>query len=175
MAMALDPKVRNEQLRKLAGVMILGDSSLTDELTDTEAKGLLDMGLLQADAAVDALLASFEPARLPPDDVEEMIAERMAPVRRFLSRINALVGKRRDLTPEQWTEELDGLRVAAVELPLPPEAPVSDSALSLLAHWPTEGDNLGFVLAILHVFGQGRSTEKHLRDDERTEQDREDE
>jgi hypothetical protein len=167
MAIALDPKMSNEQLRDLAAGVILGDSSLTDELTDQEAKSLLDIGLLQADAAVDALVASFDPAQLRPDDAEEMIAERMAPVRRFLGRINALVGKRRRLTFEQMTAELNGLRVVAEELPLPPEAPVSSSALSLLAHWPAETDNLGFVLAILHVFGPAHAAEDDAEDEPR--------
>jgi hypothetical protein len=167
----MDPDVRTEHLRNLAAVMILGASGLTDELTDTEARSLIDQGLLQADAAVDALLVSFDPAWLPPDDASELIAERMAPVRRFMGAINALVGKRHRMTPAEVYEELDALRAVAEKLPLPPEAPVSDSALSLLAHWPTEPDNLGFVLAILHVFGSGHGTEIDAGDDTRREQD----
>lgn len=163
----MDAKVSASQLKNLAVVMILGDAGLTDELTDKEAKSLLDMGIRQADAAVDALPVSSDPARLPPDEVDEMIAERIAPVRRFMRRINSLVGKRQDLTPEQMAEELDVLRTASQELPLPPEAPVSDSALSLLAHWPTETDNLGFVLAILHVFGPEHAAEDDAEDEPR--------
>jgi hypothetical protein len=162
----MDADVRTEELRNLAAVMILGDSSLTDELTDKEAKSLLDLGVQQANAAVDALLSS---SVLPPDNAEEMIAERMAPVRGFLGAINRIVGKRRGLTPEQMIEELESLRAAAQELPLRPEAPVSDSALSLLAHWPVETDNLGFVLAIRHAFGPGQSTENDTGADERRE------
>ncbi|MFN2169329.1 MAG: hypothetical protein ACK2U9_24105 [Anaerolineae bacterium] len=156
--------MRTEELRNLAAVMILGDSSLTDELTDKEAKSLLDLGVQQANAAVDALLSS---SVLPPDNAEEMIAERMAPVRGFLGAINRIVGKRRGLTPEQMTEELETLRAAAQELPLQPEAPVSDSALSLLAHWPAETDNLGFVLAMLHAFGPGQAAEIDTGDEPR--------
>lgn len=165
--MAVDPEVRTKQLKNLAAAMIMGDAGLTDELTDKEAKSLLDMGMQQADAAVDELLVSTDPARQLPDDAEEMIAERMAPVRHFLGRINALVGKRQGLTPQQMTGELEGLRAAAQELPLPPLAPVSDSALSLLAHWPTETDNLGFVLAILHVFGPGQAARSDAGDEPR--------
>jgi hypothetical protein len=167
MAMAMDPKVRTEQLKNLAAVMILGDAGLTDELTDKEAKSLLDMGMQQADAAVDALLASTGPEGLPPDEAEEMIAERMAPVRRFLGAVNALVGKRHGLASQQMIEELEALRAAAQELPLPPEAPVSDSALSLLAHWPTETETLGFVLAVLHVFGPEHVAEDDAGDESR--------
>lgn len=163
----MDTDVRTEELRNLAAVMILGDSSLTDELTDKEAKSVLDMGVQQANAAVDALLLSVDAVQLPPDEAREMLAERVAPVRRFVGRINALVGKRRDLVPEQVREELEALRAIAAELPLQPEAPVGDSALSLLAHWPTETDNLGFVLAMLHAFGPGQGTEHDARDEPR--------
>ena len=159
--------VKTEELRNLAAVMILGDSSLTDELTDKEAKSVLDLGVQQANAAVDALLVSVDGVQLLPVEAREMLVERVAPVRRFVARINALVGKRRDLTPEQMTEELEVLRTTAQELPLWPEAPVSDSALSLLAHWPSEADNLGFVLAILHAFGPGRGTEHDAGDEPR--------
>lgn len=170
----MDPDVSTEHLRNVAAVMILGASGLTDQLTDKEARSLLDQGMLQAEAAVDALMVSFDPAWLPPDDANEMIAERMTPVRRFMGAINALAGKRHSMTPAQVYEELDALRTVAEELPLPPEAPVSDSALSLLAHWPTEPDNLGFVLAILHVFGSEHGTEIGAGDDTRRERDRED-
>jgi hypothetical protein len=163
----MDADVRTEELRNLAAVMILGDSSLTDELADKEAKSVLDLGVQQANAAVDALLLSVDAAKLPPDEAREMLAERMAPVRGFMGAINRIVGKRRGLTPEQMTEELETLRAAAQELPLQPEAPVSDSALSLLAHWPAETDNLGFVLAMLHAFGPGQAAEIDTGDEPR--------
>ena len=144
--------VKTEQLRNLAAVMILGSSELTDELTDMEARSLIDQCLLQTEAAVDALLVSADPAELSPEDAGEMVAERVAPVRRFMGAVNALVGKRRRSTPDQMLEELNALVAVVEELPLPQGAPVSDGALSLLAHWPAERDNLGFVLALLHVF-----------------------
>jgi hypothetical protein len=163
----MDADVRIEELRNLAAVMILGDSSLTDELTDKEAKSVLDLGVQQANAAVDALWLSGDVTQSPPDEAREMLAERIAPVRRFLGMVNALAGERQRLTPEHMAEGLEALRAATQELPLRPEAPVSDSALSLLAHWPTETDNLGFVLAILHAFGPGQAAEIDAGDDAR--------
>jgi len=151
----MDGDVKTEELQNLAAVMILGASELTDELTDAEARSLIDSCLAQADAAVDGLVASHDPAELSPEDASEMIAERVAPVRRYMGAVNKLVGKRRRLTPAQMLAELDALQSVAEELPQPPSAPISDGAISLLAHWPTEGDNLGFVLALLHVFEPG--------------------
>jgi len=175
----MDEDVKIEELRNLAAVMILGASELTDELTDAEARSLIDSCVAQADAAVDVLLASHDPAGLSPEDASEMVAERVAPVRRYMGAVNALVGKRRRLTPAQMLAELDALQTAAEELPQPPGSPISDGAISLLAHWPTEGDNLGFVLALLHVFEPGAAaqsqppvgrSEKDVGDDRRREQ-----
>jgi hypothetical protein len=163
----MDADVGVDELKNLAALIILGDSGLTDELTDKEAKALLDLGMLQADAAVDALLASSDAARVPADGAGALIAGRVAPVRRFVRMVNVLAGKRRRLTPDQMAGELESLRAAAEELPLPPEAPVRDSAISLLAHWSTETDNLGFLLALLHVFGPGQATELDAGDDAR--------
>ena len=184
MVVSMDGDVKAEELRNLAAVMILGASELTDELTDTEARTLIDQCLPQADAAVDALIAAHNPADLSPEDASEMIAERVAPVRRFMDAINALVGKRHRLTPDQILAELDALQRVAEELPKPPSAPISDGAISLLAHWPAEGDNLGFVLAILHVFEPGaaagsqsaaESAETGAGDDRRREEQDNDE
>jgi hypothetical protein len=155
MVLTMDGDVKTEELQNLAAVMILGASELTDKLTDTEARSLIDSCLAQADAAVDGLIASHDPAELSPEDAGEMIAERVAPVRRYMGAVNTLVGKRRRLTPDQMLAELDALQAVAWELPKPLSAPISDGAMSLLAHWPTEGDNLGFVLALLHVFEPG--------------------
>ena len=156
----MDEDIKTEELRNLAAVMILGASELTDELTDVEARTLVDQCLPQADAAVDALLALHDPAELSPGHASEMIAERVAPVRRYMGAVNALVGKRHRLTPKQMLAELEGLQAMAEELPQPPGAPISDGAMSLLAHWPTEGDNLGFVLALLHVFEPAAAASK---------------
>ena len=153
MVATMSDDMSSDRLRNLAAVMIMGAPGLTDELTDVEARSLIDQCLLQAEAAVDALLVSADVAGLPAADAGEMIAERIAPVRRFMGAVNKLVGKRRSLTPDQMLEELDGLRKLAEELPLPPGTPLSEGALSLLAHWPTERENLGFVLALLHAFG----------------------
>jgi hypothetical protein len=179
MVLTMDEDVKTEELLNLAAVMILGASELTDELTDVEARSLIDSCLAQADAAVDALIASHDPAALSPEDAGEMIAERVAPVRRYMGAVNALVGKRRRLTTAQMLAELNGLQAAAEELPQPPETPISDGAMSLLAHWPTEGDSLGFMLALLHVFEPGAAarsqtpvgrSEMEAGDDRRREQ-----
>lgn len=151
----MDEDARTEELLNLAAVMILGASELTDELTDAEARSLVDSCLAQADAAVVELMASYDPAELSTEDAGEMIAERVAPVRRYMGAVNTLVGKRRRLTPAQMLAELDALQTVAEALPKPPSVPISDGAMSLLAHWPAEGDNLGFVLALLHVFEPG--------------------
>ena len=151
----MDEDAKTQELQNLAAVMILGASELTDELADAEAKSLIDSCLAQVDAAVDGLIASHDPDELSPEDAGEMIAERVAPVRRYMGAVNTLVGKRRRLTPAQMLAELDALQTVAEELPKPPSAPISAGAMSLLAHWPTEGDNLGFVLALLHVFEPG--------------------
>ena len=79
----MDVDARTEELRNLAAVMILGASGLTDELTDAEARSLLDRCLVQAEAAVDALTVRFDLAWLPVEEAREMIAERVAPVRRW--------------------------------------------------------------------------------------------
>jgi hypothetical protein len=91
-----------------------------------------------------------------------MIAEGVAPVRRYMGAVNALVGKRRRLTPTQILAELEGLQTMAEELPQPSGASISDGAMSLLTHWPTEGDNLGFVLALLHVFEPGAAVRSQI-------------
>lgn len=155
MARTMDVEAMTEQLKSVAAAVILGASGLTDELTDVEARSVIDQCLLQAEAAVDALMLSADTAGLSTDEAGELVAEGLAPVRRFMAAINALVGKRHLLTPGQMLEELDALRTLAEGLPLPPEVPVGDGALSLLAHWPTDPGNLGFVLAILHVLEPG--------------------
>jgi hypothetical protein len=144
------------ELRRMAAEMILEAASLTDELTDKEARPLISWCLSQGEAAAaavataDALSAGTDPAPAP-DDAREALMRRMAPVRLLMRAINDLAGKRRDMRSRQVFEELDAIRSLAQELPEPGGAAVTDVALAELAAWQTGFDNGAFVGAVLYL------------------------
>jgi len=140
-----------DNLRRQAAEMILEASSLTDELTDEEARPLIAWCLMQGEAAVDVLSASVDLASLAAEDAREMLSERVAPVRRLMRAINALAGERRDLGLCQVFDELEAIRALAEELPVPGGVAVTDTALAELAAWQTGFDNGAFVGAILYL------------------------
>ena len=140
-----------DKLRSQAAETILEASSLTDELTDEEARPLIAWCLTQGEAAADALSASFDLASLPAKDASEMLSERVAPVRRLMRAINSLAGGRRDLSPQEVFDELETIRTVAEELPVPARVGVTDTALAELTAWQTGFDNGAFVGAVLYL------------------------
>lgn len=140
-----------EKLRRQAAEMILEASSLTDELTDYEARHLIAWCLSQGEAAADALPASGDLGSLPAEDAREMLTQRVAPVSRLMRAINALAGERHDLSPQQVFNKLETIRSLAEELPMPGGVAITDTALAELAAWQTGFENGAFVGAILYL------------------------
>jgi hypothetical protein len=140
---------RTEKLRRLAAEMILEASSLTDGLTDEEARPLIAWALSQGEAAADALAASVDLASLPAGETREMLAGRVAPVRRFMGAINALAGERRELKLHRAYKRLESIRVMAQELPAPPDVVSSDLKLKWLARRTRKDDDSAFVRTIV--------------------------
>lgn len=140
-----------EESRRLAAEMILEASGLTDELTDEQSRPLIGWALSQGEAAADALSTSIDLNLVPAGDAQEMLAERLSPVRRMMLSINSLAGQRRDLDPRQVYSKLETIRALAEELPAPGGASVSDTALAELAAWQTGFDNGAFVGAVLYL------------------------
>jgi len=65
-------------LRRQASETVLEASSLTDELTDEEARPLLAWGLEQAKAAADELaLTDQATAAMPAEDIRSMLADQL--------------------------------------------------------------------------------------------------
>ena len=145
------------ELRRMAAEMILEAASLTDEMTDEEARPLISWCLSQGEAAAaavaitDAVASGTGHALEPDDDPRKALRERLVPVRRLIRAINALTGKRRHMRSRQVFDELDAIRSLAQELPEPGGAAVTDVALAELAAWQTGFDNGAFVGAILYL------------------------
>lgn len=140
-----------DKLRRQAAETILEVSSLTDELTDEEARPLIAWCLMQGEAAADALSASVDLASPPARDASEMLSERVAPVRRLMRAINALAGGRQVLSPQQVFSELETIRTVAEALPVPAGVDITDTALAELTAWQTGFDNGAFVGAVLYL------------------------
>ena len=149
--MAREERTGTDRLRRMAAEMVLEAASLTDELTDEEARPLIDWCLRQGEAAASALSAGIDPAREPGEDVREALMERLAPVRRLIRAINALAGARRAQSPRQVYDELEAIRSLAEELPMPGGKTVTDVALAELAAWQTGFDNGAFAGALLYL------------------------
>ena len=151
--MAYTVRTSASELRRMAAEMILETASLTDELTDAEARPLIDWCLREGEAAASAASAvdATDPAQAPGDDLRGALMERIAPVRRLMRAINALAGKRRDMRSRQVFEELDAIRSLAQELPEPGGAAITDVALAELAAWQTGFDNGAFVGALVYL------------------------
>ena len=145
-------------LRSVATEAILEASSSTDELTDEEAQPLISWCLSQAEAAADAIAVQAEPAEpgvSPDGDPHEMLAGKVATVRRLMRKVNQLTGERGDLEPQQVYSKLEAIRALAEELPGTGGTAVSDTALAELAAWQTGLDNGDFVGALLYLLQTG--------------------
>ena len=147
----MEEEFSTDQLRRQAAETILEASSLTDELTDDEARSLIAWCLSQGEAAADALSASVDMDSLTAEDAREMLTERVAPVRRLMRAIYVLAGERHDLSPHRVFNKLETIRSLAEELPVPGGVAVTDTALAELAAWQTGFDNGAFVGAILYL------------------------
>jgi hypothetical protein len=130
--------------------MILSVSSLTDELTDDEARPLIQWGINQAEAAADALTRAGQSTGDPPSgDWHILLADRLDPVRRVMKRINRLVVDRHDLDAEELFEGLQHLFALAERLPSRP--PLRESAVPLAEVCARQADleNQAFVQALV--------------------------
>lgn len=142
------------QLRRQAAEMVLEASSLTDELTDEEARPLLAWGLEQAKAAADELaLTDQAMAALPAEDVRSMLADQLTPLRRTMKLINGLTADRHDLSSEDLFEELKYVLELAGRLPHPPTFTDPQIPVAELSARQVDLDNAGFVEAILALLG----------------------
>jgi hypothetical protein len=141
-------------LRRQASEMVLEASSLTDELTDEEARPLLAWGLEQAKAAADELaLTDQATAALPAEDIRSMLADQLTPVRRTMKLINGLTADRYDLSPEDLFEELKYVVELAGRLPHPPSLTDPQVPLAELTGRQADLDNAAFVQAIVALLG----------------------
>ena len=86
----------SEGLQQLAAEAILESASLTDELTDEEARPLISWGLVQAWLVAESVVTEQEAnvnsraAVLPVDDLRAVLVERLAPVRWIMKASSAL-------------------------------------------------------------------------------------
>jgi hypothetical protein len=142
--------VGSVRLRRQAAEMVLEASSLTDELTDEEARPLIAWGLDQAKAAADELaLVDQAMASFRTDDVRSILADQLTPLRRTMKLINALTADRRDLSSEELFEELQYLLELAERLPHPPTLTDPQVPLAELSARQSDLDNAAFVKAIM--------------------------
>ena len=134
------------RLRQRASEMILSASSLTDELTDDEARPLIDWGVRQAEAAADDLAQASQAggaqAVQRPGDV---LAERLEAVRRIMKRMNRLVARRQEIPAEEVQEELQRLLSLAGDLPRPPSLNIGATSLAELGVAQSDLGNEEFV------------------------------
>lgn len=161
-------QVGPEKLRQLAAEMILELSSLTDDLTDEEARPLISWGLDQADAAAEAVansqrisVANLIPA-LPPDDLRAAVAGRVGPVRRVMKAIGVLAADRCELSSQEMAEELENIRTLASELPTYAMLSITDAGIADLGTRQARLDNVDFVQALLVLLepGYGRQEQE---------------
>jgi hypothetical protein len=167
----LDEQVGPEKLRQQAVEMILESSSLTDDLTDEEARPLIAWGLDQAEAAADAVVASQRisvshllPA-LPVADLRAALAGRVGPVRHVMKAISALTAARRDLSSQEMVGELGNICMMAGELPAQALVTITDTGLTELGARQAGLDNAAFVQALLALLEPG-----HGHQEQETEQ-----
>lgn len=161
-------QVGPEKLRQLAAEMILESSSLTDDLTDEEARPLIAWGLDQADAAAGAVASSQRISKanlipaLPPDDLRAALAGRMGPVRRLIKSIGVLAADRYELSSQEMAEELENIRTLAGELPAQAMLSITDIGTAELTARHTELSNVEFVEALLTLLepGHGRQEQE---------------
>jgi hypothetical protein len=147
------------RLWQQASAMVLGASSLTDELTDEEARPLLAWGLEQAKAAADELaLRDQVMAAMPAEDVRSMLADKLTPLRRTMKVINGLAADRRSLSPQALFEELKYVVELAGGLPHPPSLTDPQVPLAELSAQQADLDNAAFVQAILALLGSPSPT-----------------
>jgi hypothetical protein len=139
-----------EKLHQWAAEVILASSSLTDGLSDDEARPLIAWGLAQAQAAAQEMAAAgLVTAGLPGDDAHNSVADRLTPVRRIMKGVTRLASERHELSPQDLFEELQYLLELARGLPQPPAWDKPEIPLAELAGLQTGLDNAAFVQAIL--------------------------
>jgi hypothetical protein len=152
------------QLRRQAAEMVLEASSLTDELTDEEARPLLAWGLEQAKAAADELaLTDQAMAALPAEDVRSMLADQLTPLRRTMKLINGLTADRHDLSPQDLFEELEYVVELGRRLPYSPTLTDPRVPVAELSARQADLDNIAFVQAILALLGSPPPVEVDTR------------
>ncbi len=89
-----------EELEARAAESILGDAGLRDELTDDEARPLIEWGLRQASAMARRVVAE---AAL--QSSMETLDDSLTSLRRLMKRINRLVGRRGEGDPERLRKD----------------------------------------------------------------------
>ena len=92
---ANDPSDLKKQRERDLAEQLLGDSRLRDNLTDTQAKPLLDWGLARVSG-----LAEYT-AVLPDEDALPLIEQRFAAIRTIVKLVNEIMG-----TLDQTRDEL---------------------------------------------------------------------
>ncbi len=95
------------ELEQRAAERIMGDPSLRDELTDEEARPLLDWGLAQAAALVQRAVAQ---------GTTETLDAAVDDLRRLMKRINRLVGHRTAGETERLPKDLERLARVSEQL-----------------------------------------------------------
>lgn len=95
------------ELERRAAERIMGDPSLRDELTDEEARALIDWGLAQAAALVQRAVAQ---------GTTETLDAAVDDLRRLMKRINRLVGHRTAGETERLPRDLERLARVSEQL-----------------------------------------------------------
>lgn len=149
------------RLRQMAAETILSTTNLTDELTDEEARPLVRWGVMQAEAAAhDLALASQNHEDAPGTDLDDLLADRLGPVRRLMKGINRLVPGRHGLPTEALNEELQRLMALAEGLPRPPLLETPVVPLAELSARQADMDGHAFVQALVGLLeGSGWGVE----------------
>jgi hypothetical protein len=122
---------------------IAGDPSLRDELTDDEAKPLIDWGLAQV-----TLLAQQAAAQAS----VEMMDASMRDLHRLMKRVNRLVGARASGDTARVREELDRLARLSGEMYGEETAPVDSARLDAFMDEQESLSNQEVITRLLAMF-----------------------
>ncbi|MCA9936520.1 MAG: hypothetical protein H6662_08370 [Ardenticatenaceae bacterium] len=119
---------------------LLENESLTADLNDTAAQGLLDWGLQMAQRVVDST------TELDDEAAEEVMYPRLKATRRMMRSVNRLVANARYMPPEDSAAMLDGIiekAAATYGAAFSPPAPEDRAAfVQLLAEMADEPHQL---------------------------------
>lgn len=153
-------------LQERAAEMVLSMSTMTDDLTDEEARPLIAWAVGQAEAVAREVAAGgargAAPGAAVPDPAE-LLADRLTPVRKLVRAVSSLAADRHRLNEEEVAEEIDyvvelGDRLPGAGMRPRTVANGAHAAAPDLARRQAEMDNREFVIALLGQLPQASVT-----------------